>query len=260
MADTRITNLTATATPAGTDELPTEQSAVSKKLTLAQIKTFANTAPAFAAGSTSAGSWPVHTPGANLLTTAEAGAIEVDANCFYGTTDAGNRGVIPVQHYIRCHSDQGAYGASATHVVFTTPTNGTLTLETGVYRFDGILQMTTMSATSGNSKLDILGAGGATTAVWMWEATALDNSSPLGPITAQTTFSVTKASPTSIATATAATTLQVTCRGTFEVTVAGTIIPTWTQVTSDSAVLKAGSYMMFQRIGATTMTSVGQWT
>jgi len=195
-----------------------------------------------------------------VLTTAEDGAIEMDADCFYGCTDAGNRGVIPVQHYIRCHSDQGAYGASATHVVFSTPANGKITLETGVYKFEGMFQMTTMASASGNSKLDILGAGTATTAVWMWMSTALDNSSPSGPITNQTCFMTTSGTPTSMATASAATTLQARITGTVEVTVAGTIIPTWTQVTSDSAVLKAGSYMMFQRIGATTMTSVGQWT
>lgn len=41
MADTKISALTAVATPASTDEFPVNQSSVSKKMTLAQIKTFA---------------------------------------------------------------------------------------------------------------------------------------------------------------------------------------------------------------------------
>jgi hypothetical protein len=42
MADTKISALTAVATPAGTDEFAVNQGGTSKKLTLAQVKTFSN--------------------------------------------------------------------------------------------------------------------------------------------------------------------------------------------------------------------------
>lgn len=42
MADTKISALTAVATPAGTDELAVNQASASKKMTLAQIKAFSN--------------------------------------------------------------------------------------------------------------------------------------------------------------------------------------------------------------------------
>lgn len=47
MADTKISALTAVATPAGTDEYATNQAGTSKRTTLTQVSTFANTDPAF---------------------------------------------------------------------------------------------------------------------------------------------------------------------------------------------------------------------
>ena len=41
MTDTKVSDLTAVVTPAGTDEFPVAQSGASKKMTLAQIKTYA---------------------------------------------------------------------------------------------------------------------------------------------------------------------------------------------------------------------------
>lgn len=93
MADTKVSALTAVSSVTGTQEFPANDGGVSKKATAAQIKTYVNTAPSFAAGSASAGSWPVLASG-TLLTTAEAGAIERDADVFYATPDAGNRGVL----------------------------------------------------------------------------------------------------------------------------------------------------------------------
>lgn len=47
MADTKISALTAVATPSSTDEFGVNQSSASKKMTLAQVSTYANTDPAF---------------------------------------------------------------------------------------------------------------------------------------------------------------------------------------------------------------------
>jgi hypothetical protein len=48
--------------------------------------------------------------------------------------------------------------------------------------------------------------------------------------------------------------------GTFEVTGAGTLIPAITMANASASVLSVGSYLSFERIGSTSMTSVGQWT
>lgn len=47
MADTKISALTAVATPASTDEYATNQGGTSKRTTLAQVSTYANTDPAY---------------------------------------------------------------------------------------------------------------------------------------------------------------------------------------------------------------------
>ena len=64
------------------------------------------TAPLYSAGTSSAGTAPIRLQAGTLNTTAEAGAIEMDSNCFYGTTDAGNRGYIQVRNFIRATSSR----------------------------------------------------------------------------------------------------------------------------------------------------------
>jgi len=104
MADTKVSALAASATPPlAADEIPVNEAGTSKKVTIAQLFT----APVFAAQSASAGSAPKLTPSATLMTTAEDGAIEMDDNCLYACTDAGNRGVVPIRHIIR--ADRGPH-------------------------------------------------------------------------------------------------------------------------------------------------------
>ena len=99
--------------------------------------------------------------GANLAT-AEVGAIEFDGTCFYGTGDAGNRGVIPLEHFTILNADYALANSAAEQKAFNATANGTLTLDAGLYAFDFLLHVTGMSATSGNLAFDILGAGTAT--------------------------------------------------------------------------------------------------
>jgi hypothetical protein len=49
-------------------------------------------------------------------------------------------------------------------------------------------------------------------------------------------------------------------KGTFEVTGAGTIIPSFAQTTAAAAVVSIGSYFTCERVGSTSVTSIGQWT
>lgn len=257
MADTKISALTAVATPANTDEFAVNQGAVSKKMTLAQIQTFANTAPVFAAGSASANSWPKLT-GGTLLTTPEDGAVEKDANCVYMTTDAGNRGVVPVVHYIRADSTRTLTSQTATQPIFNSPTNGRITLETGVYEFEGLICIASMSATSGNATFDITGT--ATIASVLWFGAGRDAAADAATVTLAGSHSrdaTLVGAP--LVTAAAATEMFAFLKGTFEVTAGGTVIFGVALQTAAAAVVQIGSYIKLQRIGSTSMVSVGQW-
>jgi hypothetical protein len=162
VADAKISALAAAAAALGTHEFAVNEAGASKKVTSAQVKTLVNTAPAFAAGSATAGSWPTLASG-TLLTTPEDGALEFDADCFYATTDAGNRGVVAVRHIIRADATRTFSSVTTSQAIFTSPANGRLTLETGTYIVEGVLMVTAMSATSGNALVNLLGAGTATT-------------------------------------------------------------------------------------------------
>jgi hypothetical protein len=210
-----------------------------------------------AAGSATAGSWPV-LPSGTLLTAPEAGAIERDANCFYMTTDAGNRGVVPVRHFIRCNATRTLPNDTNENPIFDSPANGRLTLETGTYLFDMVVGITAMSATSGNAMLDIRGAGTATVNDWLYavvgkDGTLISIAAVLG------TMPVIESTPASMFTAGTGQQMWFTAKGTFTVTAAGTLIPSIDQVTAAAAVVAIGSYFSCERIGDVNVVSVGQW-
>jgi hypothetical protein len=258
MANTKIRNATAVVTPAGTDEYATAQGSASKKTTLAQVKTFVTTDPDFAAGSASAGTWPNLASG-TLLTTAAAGAIERDANNFYLTTDAGNRGIVDVVHFVRADVARTLPNNTSENAIFDSPTNGRLTLETGTYTFKSFIAITAMSATSGNALFDWLGAGTAVAGTWLWVAYGYDNT-VAGEAASRAAVRITQDSAASIYMASANTAMSVDANGTFEVTTGGTLIPSIALVTAiATASVAAGSYFMCQRIGSTSVVSVGQW-
>ena len=193
-----------------------------------------------------------------LQTTPEVGGIELDTTNFYGTTDAGNRGVIPVIHYLRAASDQTLTSTTNAQNIFDSPANGTITLETGVYLFEMMAIITGMSATSGNGQ--ILFAGTGTFGDWMWRIQGLDNSTPSTISADLSAYFQTGASAASAVTAAAGTALRLYAQGSFECSVAGTLIPQIDLVTAAAATVEAGSWFSCMRVGAASMTSVGQWS
>lgn len=257
MANTPISGYSAVSSVGNGQEFVVNDAGTTKKASASQVKTYVTTAPVFAAGSASANTWPKLTAG-TLLTTPEAGALELDSNCFYGTSDAGNRGYIPVRHFIRADATRTFTSNTNSQAIFTSPANGRLTLETGLYLVEGLLYFTAMSATSGNLLVNLLGAGTATVAAWLWDALGVDGAAATAAARSGSTM-ITSTSPASIVTAGTATALAVQVRGTFEVTGAGTLIPSITMVTASASVLAIGSYLMFERMGSTSVVSVGQW-
>jgi hypothetical protein len=112
VADTKISALTAAGSAAAANEYAINEAGTSKKVTGTQVKTFVNTAPVFAAGTASAGTWPVMTSG-TLLTAAEAGAMEFDGNLHYRTTDTtAGRQLAHDQMVFYTTADGSAIGAA----------------------------------------------------------------------------------------------------------------------------------------------------
>jgi hypothetical protein len=259
MADTKITNIAAASAAVAGHEFPANNAGTDEKVTAAQLKTLVNTAPVFAAGSASANSHPKFTSG-TLLTTAEDGAFEFNGDAAYLTTDDGNRGVIPVQHIIRADATRTFVSDTNQQAIFNSPSNGRLTLETGTYMFEGQVAMTGMSATSGNGKFSLIGAGTATLGAILWQAYGGDvGSEQTAAAIGGSWHIIATQTAVNIATAGTSTALCFLVKGTFEVTGAGTIIPSFAQTTAAAAVVSVGSYFKCNRIGGTSVTSIGQW-
>lgn len=262
MADTKISALTGISggVLASGDKVAVADASdltISYSATLANVATYVNTAPVWAAGSASAGTWPKFTAG-TLLTTPEVGAIELDSNCLYGTTDAGNRGYIPVRHFIRCNAARTLPNDTNENAIFNDPANGRLTLETGTYLFEMVVGITAMSATTGNALLDVLGAGTATCNDWLYavigkDGTLVSVNAVLG------TMPVIQSTPASMFTAGTGAEMWFYANGSFTVTGAGTLIPSIDQVTAAAASVAIGSYFTCERIGSASVVSVGQW-
>lgn len=209
------------------------------------------------AGSASAGSWPIFGNG-TLLTAAEDGAFEQDANAFYLTTDADNRGYVPVRHCTRQAASRSLTSSTAEQAIFDAAQD-TLTLETGTYFMHAMIYVTGLSATSGNFAFDFIGAGTATAADILYHGVGIDNTTPTNAGTQTGSFAVAQQSVASLVTAGTGTGAAVSLRGTFEVTGSGTIIPSVTLVTAAAGTVAAGTYFCVERWGALNVTSVGQW-
>lgn len=265
MANKKITSMTDIVTLATADEFPVADvsaSTTNTYCTTAEVKTFVWTAPVFAAGTASANTWPKFTSG-TILTTAEDGAWEVDTTNIYACTDAGNRGIIPLTHFIRTDSTNTLTSSTATQKLYASPTNGTITLETGVYNFKSTLRFTAMAGTNGNLRVFLKGSGTATTGKVLMHWWGTDNNSSTGTTRAQSgtlNTSTTSAALVSIVSANTATVLEMSGRGTFEVSGAGTMIPSVALSTAAAAILAIGSFFEFTRLGAASVVSVGQWT
>ncbi len=212
---------------------------------------------------TSGGTTPAfNIPAGTLQTTPADGDFEMDGSCFYGCSDAGNRGVIPIEHFIRQHADRGTFATgTAQQAIFDSVANGTITLEIGTYFFEALIQVKSMSATSGNLKFSLKGAGTVTFANILYTAMGIDSADD--QTTAWSGVSEIVSTQTAVDLATAGTAQKITflVKGTFEATVGGTLIPSVAQTTSvGTAVTTAGSYFRCYRVGVAAALSVGQWT
>lgn len=261
MADLKITALTQNTTPISTDIIPMVDdpagSPLTQKVTYLDVQTLMTR---LAAGTVSAS--PLAFTAGTLKTTVAAGDIEMDSNALYGCTDASNRGYIPIINLIRQDANRGFFANStAQQNIFDSVAAGTLTLETGTYLFEALVQVSVTSATSGNIKFSIIGAGTATLGTILYMVQGIDAANDTLTAFAGVSEIIATQTAANLATASTATVTTFWARGTFEVTGAGSIIPSVAQTTGTaSQVTTAGSFFQCNRIGNTTLTSIGQWT
>lgn len=192
-----------------------------------------------------------------LRTVAQAGALEYDGNCYYGTDDAGTRGVIPRVHFAATPVGNYTLANSAAEQALFTGANDTLTLDVGLYIGFWLIHLTSMSATSGNAAFDLLGAGTATI-TRLDHIVGIDAATIATPAAQQGSFNVAQTSA-SLATAATATVMAFRGYGAFRVTAGGTIIPSITLVTAAAAVVNNNSHFMCFRLGDATAQAIGAW-
>lgn len=202
------------------------------------------------------------TAGTNL-TTPVAGAIEYDGKVFYSDFAASQRGLNVAEQFIYLTSPYTLTSQTTVQKLFNAPTGGALTvLGTTTYMFECLLGITSMSATSGNFKFDLLGGGNATLTASAWHAIGQDAATPgtAGTVSGSyTTGTTTSVSSGDIITASTATVAYVNIRGSVRVNGAGTLIPSILLTSASAAVVGADSYFRCWPIGASTVQSVGNW-
>lgn len=162
-------------------------------------------------------------------------------------------------HFIRANADRTLPNDTNLNAIFNAPTNGRLTLLTGVYKFEGLFVITAMSSTSGNALVNLLGAGTAIIESWLWKLSGIDNSAPATLLDDDAGFFQVAVSAASAVTAGTGTALRLEVVGSFEVTTAGTLIPSIDLVTAAAAVVQDGSYFEVERVGDVNLVSRGAW-
>lgn len=253
MADTKISALPAVATPAGAIQFGVNNAGVSDSLTLAQVMAFVNTAPIWAAGTASAGTWPKFTSG-TLLTTPVAGTWEYDGNGLYFTTALG-RGIVASEAWCIQATTHVLTSTTAAQAIFNASANGAITLPAGLYEIEMSIVIESLSATSGGANLliggtvnatfityNILGARGVTTIALNSGAIA-------------SAFGTLPLLPTSTATS-----ASVFIKAILKVTTAGTFIPQLALGIAAAAHVDQGSYCKVKLLGVNTVATIGNWS
>lgn len=164
------------------------------------------------------------------------------------------------EYWIAQNATYTLASSTSAQKIFNATTNGTLTIPIGTYRYEALLYVNTMSATSGNAAFGILGAGNATIASALSLADGFD-AAPGAGATEGGSYWTGNTSNAAIVTAATGTSLGVRINGLFRVSAAGTIIPSITLTTAAAAVVQPNTYFSAVRISTSdTAVSVGPWS
>lgn len=142
--------------------------------------------------------------------------------------------------------------------LFNWSTNGAASITAGIWEFDCMFAVTSLTSTSGNAAFSL--AGTATLSGISMAAKGIDNNTPTASGTLTGSYAVAATSNASIVTAGTGTGMWAHVRGVFTCTGAGTLIPSITLVTAAAGVVAAGSYFKAVQLTTGTSTPVGTWT
>lgn len=200
-----------------------------------------------------------------LMTTPDDGSIEYDGGIFYGTPNANNRGVMLTENFVARTGTKTMTSNTSLQSVFGGGTggltNGALSVQgTETYFFECSLNLSSMSATSGNMGFSIVGAGTATFTSAAWHAFGFDSTTQTTAAAAGTSFSASQAATGNIVTAATGTAVSVYIKGIFRTNGAGTIIPSVQLTTAAAAVIGNNCWFKCYPVGSNTVVSVGNWS
>jgi hypothetical protein len=192
-----------------------------------------------------------------LLTTASAGVEEFDGKCWYVSPATSTRGVVCAEYaQYQNGSTHTLTSQTAAQAIFNQSASGAVTLPTGVYFFEMLVSLTSMSATSGSFGFAL---GGSATFSFAAYITAFKVAAAATPSTTPT-MAYTFAALTTIVTANTATAGYMKVEGLITVTATGTVIPQVSLTVAAAAVVGAQSYFKCHPVGASGFTKVGNWS
>jgi hypothetical protein len=203
------------------------------------------------------------TSGTNLTTPA-AGAWEYDGTAFYATPIASNRAVAVIEHFVARTGTKTMTSNTALQAIFSGGTggltSGALTVGASTsYFFEMSINVSAMSATSGNFGFSIVGAGTATFTSAAWHAFGLDSTTQQTAAAAGTSWQSTAGATGNIVTAAVGTAASAIVKGIFRINGAGTIIPSIQLTTASAAVIGVNTWFKCYPVGTDTVVSVGNW-
>lgn len=206
------------------------------------------------------------TAGVNL-TTPIAGAQEYDGTAFYATPVADNRAVNVTEHFVARTGTKTMTSNTSLQAVFGggtgALTNGALTVAASTsYYFECSLNLSGMSATSGNIGFSISGGGTATFTSAAWHSFGFDATTQTTPVAAGQggIFSNAQARTGNIGVPTTGTAYSVLIKGIFRINGAGTIIPSVQLTTASAAIIGENCWFKCNPVGTNTVISVGNWS
>ena len=259
MADTKISALTLVSAGDAAQEFAVNEAGTSKKMTSAQVKTFANTAPLFTAGTASAGTHPRFAAG-TLLTTPEVGAVEYDGTTLHFTNSSANRALLAPSYWRVL--DANATGQNVATAQPWFPSLGAVTLLANTcYFFEGAFASARTLGTTPHTTAHIFGGTCTVTAIrWFvnvkeGDAASITDSDLVSSLIFNNTVTIKAAS----ASATENIVYQV--WGHIWVSTAGTFIPQFQYSVAPGGApsIYTGTYFKICPIGSDTFTSMGPW-
>lgn len=167
----------------------------------------------------------------------------------------------PVKYFCRLAANYTLTSTTAVQKLFNTTSNGALTLAAGRYEYRGKIYLTTMSATSGNTAFNLLGAGTAVLADHFYSTIGVDAAGGIGVGTKTGGAGIFGTSePASVVTAGTGTQVFFDVFGSFSLSVGGTIIPSVALVTAAAAVAVAETFIIVEQLNTTGASYGGAWT